>query len=66
MKLLRKHDSDVDVELDQAIKQCGMKTHIPASGLPFRPPSTSEQVKAQMEDVMDTISISSIGEGECK
>ena len=56
MKLLEAHDCQTDLAIDQAIKQCGMKTHIPASGLPYKPASISENVVFQMEEVMGTLS----------
>lgn len=62
--LLLRHDSYADSILDESIKsikQCGMATHIPASGLPFVHISDSDIIKSQMDGVMSNLSTSSIG-----
>jgi len=43
--------------VSQSLHQTGISTHIPASGLPYpyRPFSVSEEIKYQMEQVMDTL-----------
>ena len=59
--LVLNHDLEMDKNFQTStIKMCGMATHIPASGLPFRPKTAQDVIEDQMNEVMSNIS----GQGE--